>query len=90
MAKIIAVGLGAYVDAEQIVAIDNPAAYDENRYSLGFEQSAESTILLKNGDIIPGYVKPETIRKRWQEAVEQPIGIVHMTAKEAEKWKSRS
>lgn len=75
MPKIISLGLGAYVDAEQIVAVDDAHADDElryNLYTLGFGDLAKSTILLKDGVTIPGYVKPETIRKRWKEAFELP------------------
>lgn len=70
MPKIISLGLGAYVDAEQIVAVDDAAAVDSDRYKIGYCLHAKSTILLKNGETIPGYVKPDTIRKRWKEAFE--------------------
>ena len=72
MPRIISLGLGAYVDAEQIVAVDDAAAVDSDRYKIGYRIHAKSTILLKNGEIIPGYVKPETIKKRWEEAFELP------------------
>lgn len=72
MPKIISLGLGAYVDAEQIVAVDDAAAVDSDRYKIGYCLHAKSTILLKNGETIPGYVKPDTIKKRWEEAFELP------------------
>jgi len=72
MARIISLGLGAYVDAEQIVAVDDAAIIDEASYKIGYPLHAKSTILLKDGVTIPGYVKPETVKKRWQEALGVP------------------
>ena len=72
MPKIISLGLGAYVDAEQIVAVDDYVSGDCDRASLGHWMAVKSTILLKNGKTIFAYVKPETIRKRWQEAFALP------------------
>ena len=67
--KIIPIGLGAYVDAEQIVAIDDyNDNFSENRL-FGFEVSARTAILLKTSDIVLAYVTPSTVVKRWKDAV---------------------
>lgn len=70
--KIISLGQGAYVDAEEIVAVDQHEI--DNEYTMSnFEDysSMKAAVLLKNGCVIPAWVKPQTIKKRWQEALRE-------------------
>jgi len=65
--KIISLGMGAYVDAEQIVAVD--MHIDTNHYSMGNFETMKSAVLLKNGCVVPAWVGSETVKKRWEKAL---------------------
>ncbi|WP_461369663.1 hypothetical protein [Candidatus Darwinibacter acetoxidans] len=67
--KIIPIGPGAYVDAEQIVAVDDYNVDFPADILFGFADYAKAAVLLKTGDTVLAYVMPSTVARRWKDAV---------------------
>jgi hypothetical protein len=65
--KIIALGLGAYVRADLIAAIDKHCT--ENEYAFSTFADIQSAVLLTNGQLIPAWIKNRTLRKNWEQAL---------------------
>jgi regulator of extracellular matrix RemA (YlzA/DUF370 family) len=74
--RIISLGMGSYVDADEIVAISEASATLHRQEctilpwnginSLVDGDALRSVVLLRNGDIWPAYVCVETVLKRWR------------------------
>jgi hypothetical protein len=80
---VVELGLGSFVLADEIVAIHDGCQTPDRApvpfvaWDIATKDDPQCWLLLRSGHLVPGYAKPATIRRRWQDS---PIDVTRLEA----------